>query len=249
MNDLIVFFHIPKTAGMSLTYMFLREYGEDKIVRITKRPRVSWAMTPKEYYMLLFEERSLIRFLTGHIVSKKMIELNKERIVKKIVFVREPASHIISLYNQYVRMMQDRSYMKYYYLSKIVSPLYANEVMPFEFWYKFVKNPQTCHFKWRYFLGKRGWQIKRSDIGDIIKEISEFFFVGITENFEKDVRLLMKKLSIDVCDIEKKNVVGMDYKKYIDLDSGLRERLNKENLFDSMLYEEAVKINQNIKTG
>jgi len=223
--------------------MFLKEYGEKKIARITRKPRVSWAMTPKEYYMLSCKGRSEIKFLTGHIISKKIIGLNEGRKINEIVFFREPASHIISLYNQYVRMMRDRSYKKYYFLSKIISPIYSGEVMPFEFWYKFVKNPQSSHFKWRYFKDRPGWQVRKNDLNMIISEINKFFFVGVTEKFEENVKLLMNKLSIDVCGIEKKNVVGVDYKKYMELDSDLRERLNKENLFDYMLYKEALRIN------
>ena len=90
---MIVFHHIPKTAGSTFLTILKKQYTGKRILKIDP-------MNPKEsidYFKALpIYERNSFDLIMGHLADKCLTDLVMP--FRKIIFVRNPDDHFISNY-------------------------------------------------------------------------------------------------------------------------------------------------------
>ena len=208
----------PKTGTSTVEFNAKQSLGESKVM-IVNKPNMD------DFDALSDTQISTLDFVSGHRLTQE--RLNRLRRLQKgcevITLFRSPAEQIVSAYNY------DTNYK------------YGRKI-PFWFWYRFLipKNPQASHFV-RRFQGK--WRdsfvLSSADFKQIVAGYEQFNRVILTENINKEIPRVYKNVGIDLVNEElvRRKATGKDYIKYLTIDEKLKNRLEKENKLDYLLYE------------
>ncbi len=100
----LIFLHIPKTAGSTLTHVLSRVYGRESVLVVgVDTPRVSG---PIPENLLLPETR----VLTGHITYSQVSHLHQPSKTALVTLLREPLSRTLSAYYHLKRKESGRTW-------------------------------------------------------------------------------------------------------------------------------------------
>lgn len=161
--------HIPKTAGVSFKYILQSVYGKKSVARFDIK-RAGVEVNSKAYHS---NQLPNVQVLHGHFIYEDLIstfEIPKD--IKKVTWLRHPVKRVIS---------------NYYYLESHLNKLIGkkNERQ------NLLKRMQKTLLEFSRIESNRNRQSK------FLKsiELDEFDFVGITENFEKDLGKLAEILN------------------------------------------------------
>ena len=221
MKAIACFYHLPKTGGSTLTATIRNNINDNEYLIFNQElGDFSFALYKR------MGQKELIKYASGHRLTKEFVNYNKSiRKVKSIILIREPAEQIVSSYNHD---------MNYKFSVKI----------PFYIWYNFftVRNPQTSNILRRY-IGRflESININRKKYNNVVNELKDFYYVGVTEHLSKDLKYIMDSICVSDFKEVNKNVSGIKHKKFLYLDQNLKEKLNNENKYDMKLYEYALK--------
>ena len=208
----------PKTGTSTVEFNAKQSLGESKVM-IVNKPNMD------DFDALSDTQISTLDFVSGHRFTQE--RLNRLRRLQNgcevITLFRSPAEQIVSAYNY------DTNYK------------YGRKI-PFWFWYRLLipKNPQASHFV-RRFQGK--WRdsfvLSSADFKQIVAGYEQFNRVILTENINKEIPRVYKNVGIDLVNEElvRRKATGKDYIKYLTIDEKLKNRLEKENKLDYLLYE------------
>ncbi len=208
----------PKTGTSTVEFNAKESLGESKVM-IVNKPNM------KDFDHLSDAQISALDFVSGHRLNQKrmMRLLALTADIELITLFRSPAEQIVSAYNY------DTNYK------------YGRKI-PFWFWYRFLipKNPQASHFV-RRFLGKwmKSINLNSGHFNQILAGYQQFNRVILTENINKEIPIVYKKVGIELVNevLVRRKATGKDYIKYLTLDEKLKNRLEKENKLDYLLYE------------
>jgi len=208
----------PKTGTSTVEFNAKQSLGESKVM-IVNKPNMD------DFDALSDTQINTLDFVSGHRLTQE--RLNRLRRLQKgcevITLFRSPAEQIVSAYNY------DTNYK------------YGRKI-PFWFWYRFLipKNPQASHFV-RRFQGKwrASFVLSSADFKQIVAGYQQFNRVILTENINKEIPRVYKNVGIELVNEElvRRKATGKDYIKYLTLDEKLKNRLEKENRLDYLLYE------------
>ncbi len=165
-SDILIFHHIPKNAGTTVTKLLDKHFEQDDILKLAF------------YYELdetIISEISNYKFVRGHFFYHQLQTIK----AKKIVFLREPVQRTLSehrFYKKYYPGIRRKNLFKEHFLPE-GDPLYT------------VQNHQCL------FLSSLDPRNASIPISAHLKSAkfnlaNQFFFVGITEDLERSLKAL-----------------------------------------------------------
>jgi hypothetical protein len=232
-----ILYHIPKTGGQTIINSFQKHFipnvelihlGVDGDNEIREKGLLPWKKRPKI-------ERDNAKLIIGHYVSVQTQNLFLElEMAKHMIIFREPALHIISLYNFKFRHTKNPPSFKSWYRKLKL---------------KGCKNWQATNF-YRHFL-KKGY-LKSYFLNDFKyfgSILDDFFYVGVTENLNRDLPVLADRMGIVDFTTKTKNVSGVKTKSHFVATISEIEFLNKDNPLDYKLWSYACKRSDDFYLG
>jgi len=228
MNKTVMFLHIPKTAGTTITSFFREQYSADEVYLSGSSGRTHWEGSA-EFANKSLDERQQYKYVAGH------LEMNAFRGVKNkfaFTFMRSPVKRMMSLYN-YVRRTQS------HHMHTLVNDgrLGFGDFVARAPWDE-LRNGMTRRLCGVHkALPEYDERVLCTAIGNLD---AMFDFVGIQESFDKSLFLLGQQLGVDFNQYlyTSKNVAPKAKKS---IDPADIRMIKRHNCMDEALYEHAKK--------
>jgi hypothetical protein len=178
-GEALIFQHIPKTAGTTMSQILLRQYPPEDTFRI-ERARQTFA----ELSALTDEQRAQIRLLYGHLLFGAHELL--PRTARYLTFLRDPVDRAMSHYYSVLRTPDHRLYSKVTSRRMSLADYVESGIS------RELANGQTCLIA--------GGELGREDLcsPELLERAKRnigkhFWFVGLTERFNESL-LLVKEI-------------------------------------------------------
>lgn len=211
--------HIPKTGGRSFHYFLKQVFGDSIDNRYEKQ---HFFPNGNKYNKLSNKIPTGVNCIHGHLTISQVQHIINIDHPKVITWVRNPIDRVISNYYYFMKRIRDGD------------------------------TPEKQHRKINFNLIEYASQIKRRNrMTEILKgmEIKDFFFIGIMEQFEQDIRILCNLMDwhqqIDVPHINNSTSFKLNNEcatQYNDIDEAMRLEVAKLNEKDMILYAEIKKL-------
>lgn len=255
-KKVVVFLHVQKTGGTSLNQMFRVIFGSNfcgghftvNVLEVPKKVKAG------------------IKCISGHYDFDSLENIKRIKPLSLITFVRNPSHRLVSLYHFLAAHKKtDLNPKSVFYLAKKfqIEEFFLSGVVKGDsgFWnhMTWVIMGNAVWTSWndisREFLSEDFCMLVDKVFRPIIRQrLSEFFFVGVQENFDESVSTLFRML-----DVESHPAIAKEHslEKLVNINESfnssydLEKRKNVDlKIFDSyvqidnVLYEEAVLINK-----
>lgn len=225
--DMLIYVHIPKTAGTSLRHI-LEEYAEKDGVFAAYPGERSAYRSVHDWARLSNEEKGRIRVVVGHYhfaAFNRYIDAKEKRFM---TFLRDPVARVISLYKHTMRAS---------------SAYCASPVSLLKFCSESTRDilVQIDNHQTRMIAGVTDdAQVTKDDLAKAKSIIDRmFFFVGTTENFANDVERLSRCLDFPLDATKVEN--ASDDRTQQEFYSGMElDFIKRANQFDIELYRHVV---------
>lgn len=213
----LISIHIPKTAGRSLLAIFNSVYNSETFAHFDRKYFSDKSISEAIQFKSLLNEN--IRVIHGHFHYNEIQDL-KNSNTKIITWMREPVDRVISNFSFFKKRI-------------LLAP---NDVelqnRKNESLIEYASKEDTRNLMSRFTKGSG---------------LKDFYFIGITEYFDEDVRILAECLNWKHFDIPRVND-NSEFKSNLpvatDADKKLIAELNRE---DIALYEQAIDIRRKRK--
>ncbi len=218
-DQVIIFLHILKTAGMTLNGI-IRNHYENKY-RIEDP---YWMQEPFEEYLAKFDTGTLnkLEVLRGHFHFGVHESLPQKKYTY-ITLLRNPIEQVIS----------------YYYFTRTRYPGILDDISFDEYLKDDEHNWRTSNLQTRFLSGTTS---QPGDLETAKKNLEQYFsVVGITERFEESLSVMKQKFGWRVGAYDNKNVIANRPKIYQVSDEALL-LIRQKNQDDIKLYEFANKL-------
>jgi hypothetical protein len=266
-NILWIFIHLHKTGGTTFN-AHLKKYfkpNEEFFHLDSKDSQLKFNSLSKK-------EREKVKIIGGHDTYYGIHNKFPEKKAKYILFLRNPAERLVSQYNHHMSQIPEKeqvSFEKWYAgYPKNEMTLFLNQrflgtgkkIQRSSFIQKMIGKKTNSKFwkKIRYFF--KIYQSKfnsKKKFENAKKLLDKCELVGITENLNKDLKFLCKKIGIPSNfknlrvsgkkSTWKSDIIGKEFKpaekKFI-LNEKTREKINLENKLDIKLYNYARQLNR-----
>lgn len=232
-DEVLMFLHVPKTAGTRLRSIIAEQYNNDQIAFIYNDPKVG--ISGEQYRSLTKDQLDRIKIVYGH------YHFGAHRTIHKswsyAAFLRDPVDRVISYYCHQTRdkasfsqIIRNRNYSLEEFVERRVSKETSNHMV-------------------RIFSDCNTYSCIGKDLKIAKQRVSKHFsFIGFTEHFEDDMINLSKSLGWNRGDIQspnyftkKENVSDNPITKS-NLSSRAISIIYNHNQLDAELYEHAYKM-------
>jgi len=210
----LVSLHIPKTAGTSFRNILQEVYGSKHVARLDIRRNIELNGSVLKGTRL----KKNVRVIHGHFSYDSLIEkFDIQESTPTITWLREPAERVIS---------------NYFYLESILKDKMPGDRKSFNLLGRILKTP----------LEYASAEENRNRISKFLSGIKpeEFFFIGLTDHYEEDLKQLAELLNWDKYSVPKHNITGT--KQTIDEET--RARIKELNRIDYEIYNEVVRMRE-----
>ena len=223
----LIFQHIPKTAGTTLSFIVARHFDEDEIFHIRNPQQMKGpAYSPhfgslEQFTALVPEEKNRYRCIIGHMHFGVHRHVNASS--EYIAFIRDPVKRVISQYGQYVRMIKagdingEPPTLEQFLSAK---PAVMN-------------NHQTRFISGRNFTEHTPESCYEKALENIE---AHFAFVGLVERFDESLVLLSSKMDWQNATYVKRNT-GIYRPSLQDVPPSLLEKIHEANQWDHRLHQ------------
>jgi len=224
-SELIVFIHVPKTAGNTLMTAFSQNYLFNKIT--THYPSLADATIEQsiETWVNSHQENILKSdMLFGHFAYGIHEFFPEKRNIRYATMLRHPVARTISFYYFAQRYPS-------HYLHKEANAMSLLDFINADFLYGELTNGQT-----RLLAGYQAINstvCSEEDYQLAVAHLNSMRAVGIQEKFDESLLVFKQKLGLSNCFYTPKNVA----RKKNSIDDAVRERIIELNQFDMKLYD------------
>lgn len=217
------FMHIPKTAGTSFRTMLYEQFEQREIypnVQEMKNKRRRPYTSVEALDKINPNRIKNIRLLVGHLPIVAPEKIFDDCL--NLVFLREPTERAIS--NIYHLKLMQKGMSEF------------RDMAPEEI---FEKQPRRfINRQIRFFLkdGDTIRNIGKKDLNRAKRNLKKFDFIGLTEDFDRSVKVAEKLFSWELGEVKKKNTVGSKKGKKV-ISTELRAKLDEVNKYDKEFYD------------
>jgi len=221
-EDLLVFNHIPKTAGTTFKPALRKYFTRQEILPI---PWTGYWHSMEKIFALTEEEKSKIRFIEGH-QPFGIHEISNRRVFN-ILFLRDPIERALSHYYYF-------SLDKYFSIREVYTkPNVTRAGFPVV-WY--MQNFQTRWLSNMFFGNYSPMQSAYNRSKSIIEKSN----IGIVEGYDESIKYFEWALGYELDVSETKNVTKRKKSKK-DIDPDDLVLIKKNNILDINLYKVGLK--------
>ena len=241
-SDIWYFWHIPKTAGSSLTNSLKSNFPEDLVC-----PAWVWS----QLIQIPNNKINNYKYFSGHFYSALPQILQKK--LKTVTFIREPLARALSHYNHIARAQQHYFHKTVIKLgsfeSFIVDPecqplirnfqckMLTSSFDPFQI-AKNLNSNDLKSFRLEHMIEVMESNYNESDLlNQAISIINIFSFVGITERYNESIQSLSKISGFNLQYYELNKSIKMISSN--DISPSVKDFFYKINKSDVALYEYA----------
>ncbi len=229
-SETLIFQHIPKTAGTTISFILTRYFEEQDIYHIRnlqqmRGPAYSKHFGSIENFIDLDpNERNRFNCIIGHAPFGLHRHLNHH--ANYITFIRDPVKRVISQYHQHQRMIKTNEL--------------DDEQLTLE---QFLERKPVPYdnFQTRYISGlDRNSSTPEERFEKAITNIDQHFsLVGIVERFDESLLLLSKMFCWPDITYTKRNTTARK-DSLVSIDPATIQQIRDANQFDAKLYQYAV---------
>lgn len=216
MKELYFLYHVPKTGGQTIRDHLAANLVRDRdFLHLGKWDRER-RLGYDDVAALDAAQRRALRSIGGHPLNRSFAGLFEDRLIREVVFVREPASRIVSHYN-----------------FRHTLALRRGDVPPSfdEFVSELSPNPIAS------FLGNT-LQIAAgpSLVSNVLAALGDLWMVGTTESMDRLAPTIFTAMGLDGTVPTRTNVSGGSIDRHVVLTPQLAEDLRERCADDVVLY-------------
>jgi hypothetical protein len=178
--DHIVFLHIQKTAGTSLVEFFRRALGEQ-------------GLSHGDFVKYEPQQLAAFRFISGHFGYLHCRAIPGRNFT--FTFLREPVDRVISLYH-FLQTRDPAEFPIYALAQRMTFAEFVQSTHPLVT--QHIENMQVWQLAHHWFMAERKqWRGTMGELADeALAHLETLSFFGFQENFEADVRSLVRRLGL-----------------------------------------------------
>jgi hypothetical protein len=217
MHPLYFVYHIPKTGGQTIRkHLQTHMEASGKLLFMGKGTR-DRPLTREDIETLSPSELDGISAVCGHPLERSMSDLWRDRPLREVMFVRDPAERMVSHFNFHAAMRAKRN-----------TP--AQEFV--EFFDSHGPNPMLS------FAAKRlGVARRRDHLSEVIEALSSFWMVGTTQSIDLLSPKLFAALGIPDTKPRRANTSGADFPRVLSLTSEITDLVHQRDTEDLTFFE------------
>ena len=231
-KEILIFQHIPKTAGTTLSFIIARYFDKQDIYHIRNMQQLKGPSYSDHFGSLddfnsqPGEIRNRFRCIMGHMPFG--IHEYLEDNFRYITFIRDPVNRVLSQFGQYIRMIQNNE-------------LKGDKISLEEF----VKSRPTVlnNHQTRFISGLNfNSYTTEACFERALENIEKYFsIVGVVERFDESLLLLSRLYHWqDISYVERNKAVKRI--SVSEFDPHLIERIREANRLDTALHFHAIKV-------
>lgn len=231
-HETLIFQHIPKTAGTTLSFILTRHFEEQDIYHIRNLQQMRGPAYSRHFGSIEnFKElnpdaRNSFRCIIGH--APFGLHRHLDHRANYITFVRDPVTRVVSSYHQHQRMIRANELH-----DDLLTLEQFLEQKPIA-----LNNQQT-----RFISGLDSEPYCQEECYEAAMEniAQHFSLVGIVERFDESLLLLSRMFCWpDISYIKRNTTTRKD--SVGDIDPATIDRIREANKFDAALYQHAVSL-------
>lgn len=220
MKPLYFLYHVPKTGGQSIRDHLDRHLERDRdFLHLGKWDRTR-PLDFDDVKAMSDPDRARLRTIGGHPLTRAFREFFPDRAIREVIFLREPASRLVSLHNFQATMAENRGDAARSF-EAFLEATPPNSMTSFAA--KVLQPPTT------------GVAL----LAGVLAELSRVWMVGTVESLDQLGPPLFDAVGIPVSGFSRSNVTGAGIRSHVTLTPDLADELAEANPLDVMLYRAA----------
>ena len=231
---MIVYIHIPKTAGSAMDQMFrnyIKETNLKALPKTTIRSQKNWDNVINQ---------KNIDYVTCHING---IEPIPNDLVYNTSYQNEKINWVTLIRNPIKRIVSEYYFLKHGFENfknhPIIKNLNDNEYEFPNTLKEYVNSPESFNAQTKHLIGKKVWDNKQVDTEDadmIISKLNKInFYVGITDYMNESIEYFNKIFNFSLSMLFHNVNKYKNYKNII-IGDDIKEDIKKNNTSDYKLY-------------
>ncbi len=178
----VVYLHIPKTAGRTLSSALVKNFPSEKTVHLD----ILDAEVDEELDKIPLETRSRARLLWGHFPYG--VHTHIPRHCEFVTVLREPVARVVSVYKFILRTPRHVLYDR----------VTRERVSLEDYVESGMDEGQTGNSQTRQLSGRQFGVVDRAALEEAKHNLAGFLVVGLTEHFEETFALLRRSLGLRI---------------------------------------------------
>ncbi len=249
-NNVWIFLHSPRTGGNTLIKHIIDNIPKNEIYLASSQ---RYKNSPIQ------KEISRVRFILGHATYYGIHKLVPEKEPHYFTFLRDPADRLVSFYNikmqdyppkkrisfeEWYKSQPKNELVQFYHLKYIgSSSSHVNVPKAFTPFLRKIGNNYKITLFLSTLAGSLKNLFKNSDkkFKNAKKMLEICDYVAITENSDKDLKLLFKRMGLKTSRWRNVN----KSQKIYSLSKKMRNKIYQDHSQDYRLYKYALKLNKN----